>query len=317
MGYSVQQITEDAQVNMSLSTFKRLKAKVREHGSIIREEGSGRPTKLLEVHQDFILKLLNDSPFNTCKRIALKLKNKHEIEVDRTTIFRFLVDKGFKWKEPQIVFRNNEQEKQNRLDFCLKNKDKNWEDVLITDEVSFYLWSPIKNRWVAAGDTYQITKTKYSNKAHAWGAFSSKGVIELQFFTGNMDSEQYIKMLSIANSEIWKLHPNGFILLWDNDSKHRSDISLNYYIENNIQLLEWPAYSPDLNPTTISIQLRINIINFKAKSFRNTINSINDEGRISTSIDAGYSNLLWNKEEINVGNSSNHNNGKVDKFDHN
>ena len=55
-------------------------------------------------------------------------------------------------------------------------------------------------------------------------------------------------MLLIANSEIWKLHPNGFILLWYNDSKHRSDISLNYYIKNNIQLLEWPAYSPDLNP---------------------------------------------------------------------
>ena len=100
MGYSVQQIAEDAQVNMSLSTLKRLNAKVREHGSIIREEGSGRPTKLLEIHQDFILKLLNDSPFNTCKRIALKLKNKHEIEVDMTTISRFLVDKGFKWKGP-------------------------------------------------------------------------------------------------------------------------------------------------------------------------------------------------------------------------
>ena len=65
MGYSVQQIAEDAQVNMSLSTVKRFKAKVREHGSIIREEGSGRPTKLLEIHQDFIWKLLNDSPFNT------------------------------------------------------------------------------------------------------------------------------------------------------------------------------------------------------------------------------------------------------------
>ena len=188
MGYSVQQIAEDAQVNMSLSTVKRLKAKVREYGSIIREEGSGKPTKLLEIHQDFILKLLNDSSFNTCKRIALKLKNKNGIEVDKTTISRFLVDKGFKWKGPQIVFRNNEQDQQNKLEFCLKNKDRNWEDVLITDEVSFYLWSPGKNRWVAAGDTYQRTKTKYSNKVHEWGAFSSKGVIELQFFTENMDS---------------------------------------------------------------------------------------------------------------------------------
>ena len=66
-------------------------------------------------------------------------------------------------------------------------------------------------------------------------------------FSGNMDSEQYIKMLLVTNSKIWKIHTNGFILLWDNDSKHRSDISLNYYIENNIQLLEWPTYSPDLN----------------------------------------------------------------------
>ena len=103
MSYWVQQIAEDAQVNMSLSIVKRLKAKVREHGSIIREEGSGGPTKQLEIHQDFILKLLNDSSFNTRKRIALKLKNKHEIEVDSTTISRFLVDKGFKWKVPQIV----------------------------------------------------------------------------------------------------------------------------------------------------------------------------------------------------------------------
>ena len=159
-----------------------------------------------------------------------------------------MVDKGFKWKGPQIAFRNKEQDQQNRLEFCLKNKDRNWEDLLITDEVSFYLLSPGKNRWIAAGDTYQRTKTKCLNKVHAWGAFSSKGVIELKFFTGNMNSEQYIKMLSIVNSEIWKLHSNGFILLWDNDSKHRSDISLDYYIENNIQLLEWPAYSPDLNP---------------------------------------------------------------------
>ena len=101
-GYSVQQIAEDAQVNMCLSIVGRLKAKVSEYGSIIREEGSGWPTKLLEIHQNFILKPLNDSPFNTCKRIVLKLKNKHGIEVDRTTISRFLVDKSFKWMDLRL-----------------------------------------------------------------------------------------------------------------------------------------------------------------------------------------------------------------------
>ena len=63
MGYSVQQIAEDAQVNMCLSKVKRLKAKIREHGSIIREEESERPTKLLEIHQRFY--------FKTSKRLTI------------------------------------------------------------------------------------------------------------------------------------------------------------------------------------------------------------------------------------------------------
>ena len=63
--------------------LKRLKAKVRVNKSIIREEGPGRPKTLLVIHQDFILKLLNNSPFNTCKRIALKLKNKMELKYTR------------------------------------------------------------------------------------------------------------------------------------------------------------------------------------------------------------------------------------------
>ena len=67
INYSAQQIAEDAQVNMSLSTVKRLKAKVRVNKSIIREEGSGRPKTLLVIHHNFILKLLNNSPLTHVK----------------------------------------------------------------------------------------------------------------------------------------------------------------------------------------------------------------------------------------------------------
>ena len=65
MGYSSKQIAEDAQVNMSLKTFKRLKANIRENGSITRGTGSGRPQKLIEAHKSFILTLITDSPSHT------------------------------------------------------------------------------------------------------------------------------------------------------------------------------------------------------------------------------------------------------------
>ena len=44
------------------------------------------------------------------------------------------------------------------------------------------------------------------------------------------------------------MHPNDILLLWDNDRKYKSEMSRDYYIENKVQLLEWPAFSPDLNP---------------------------------------------------------------------
>ena len=185
---------------MSLNTVKRLKSKIKAHGSITREEGSRRPEKLSEIHNNYILKPIADSSFNTSNRIAIKLKNNYEVEVHRSTISQFLVEKGYKWRGPQIVYKNNEQDQENRLKFCIKNKEINWSDVLITDEASFYLLSPGKHRWVASGESYERTKKSTSKKIYVWGAFSSKGIIKLQFFTANMDSKKYVEIFKkIAN----------------------------------------------------------------------------------------------------------------------
>ena len=63
-----------------------------------------------------------------------------------------------------------------------------------------------------------------------------------------MDIQKYIEILEKSKDQLNELHPNRYILLYDNDSKHRSGMSLDYYIQNDIRLLEWPAYSPDHNP---------------------------------------------------------------------
>ena len=73
-------------------------------------------------------------------------------------------------------------------------------------------------RWFIRED-----KTKILPKIHVWGAFNSKGIIKLQIFTDNMDSKKYIEILKNCTSDIDNLHPSGIFLLWDNDSKHKSD----------------------------------------------------------------------------------------------
>ena len=125
----------------------------------------------------------------------------------------------------------------------------NWNNVFVIDESSFYLRRPSINRWVLKNENNYVEKSKYKKKIHVWGAFWSKGEVKLKFFEGNMDSAKFIDIQESSFDEINSILPNGWILQWNNYSKHKSKDSLCAYIKKNkIKLLKWPAYSPDLNP---------------------------------------------------------------------
>ena len=54
-----------------------------------------------------------------------------------------------------------------------------------------------------------------------------------------MDSKKHVEILKNCKSDIDNLYPNGILLLWDDDLKHKSEMTLNFYIENKIKLLEF------------------------------------------------------------------------------
>ena len=84
------------------------------------------------------------------------------------------------------------------------------------------------------------------------GGISSRGTTILKIIFVNFTSKMYIDTLNECLIETVNVyHPDGWTLQEDNSPIHRSKLSKSWKESQNLQLLEWPAYSPDLNPIDI------------------------------------------------------------------
>lgn len=186
---------------------------------------------------------------------------KENLNLDRIsddTISRRIHDAGMQsyWaaKKPFISDSNRIKRLQWAMDHINWTK-KQWEKVLWSDESPFLLsyggsqrvWRYHNARYAAENI---ITTVKHDTKINVWGCFSSKFVGYLVLVDGDMDAKQYCRILksSMLASVREIFGDEDFIFQQDNDSKHTSDLVHNFLESKGIDLLEWPAQSPDLNP---------------------------------------------------------------------
>lgn len=82
-----------------------------------------------------------------------------------------------------------------------------------------------------------------------WGAFSFNGTSELYFVSGSLDGESYTGVLDeTLIPYIRRKHRNYEYFQQDNATCHTSRVAKRYFARKNINLMTWPANSPDLNP---------------------------------------------------------------------
>lgn len=211
---------------------------------------TGRPNALNERQRRQIVRVMTTENAPSLRQLIAELN----LSVSPTTISKFLTELGWKYVRALKVPALTENHKIKRFQWAkklLSDLSLHRIDLLkitFSDEKRFLLDGPdgCRHYWASIADDRRFYGKKvFSKSLVVWGGIGHSGTTSLYMTESNVDSDIYINIIETAYKPF---HKEGFILQQDNARPHVSHASLQYLQNNDIELLEWPACSPDANP---------------------------------------------------------------------
>lgn len=193
-------------------------------------------------------------------KTAVQIKSETELPVSAMTVRRRLLEADLLARIPRKQPLLSKKRMAKRLAFAKKYADwpaSKWRNVLWTDESKIVLFGGLGSRQYVRRPPNTEFLPRYTTKTvkHGgsrimiWGCFSYYGTGPIYRIENTMDQHVYVSILEnvmLPYAE-WEM-PLKWVLQQDNDPKHTSRRAKDWFRDNEIQVLEWPAQSPDLNP---------------------------------------------------------------------
>jgi transposase len=253
MGYHKQDIASE--ISCSEKTVNHWIAHYEEYRDVDDLPRSGRPPITDENTNITIVVHALVEKFTVPQLIEKEL----DLDVSPRTIRRRLDEAGLfgrvARKGPPLTAEHQQQ----RLSFAQGYHHmtvEDWKLVVFSDETHIHLGQR-GQIWVQrpVGTAYDAEyirpKTAHPPRISIWGMFTSRGVGDIHLFQENLDAKLMNHILNqhliqscnrvFSETEHWKF-------LWDNDPKHTSNKIKTWMHNHGVLLLEFPPYSPDLNP---------------------------------------------------------------------
>lgn len=254
----MRQVEVAERMSVSQSVISRLWRRFRETGSPAEQHpGRGRCTT---AGQDrFLMLNARRHPTITAPELVTELQRAHNIIVGRDTVRNRLHEANLHSRRPLRCPPLSIGNRTARLHWCqeYQNWDANsWATVLFTDESRFG-FHPDSRRtrvWRRSGN---VERLRHVQEVHTyrggtvivWGGIIIGGRTDLIFPNGFLTAQQYLDSVvqPIVRPFAGAVGEN-FHLMHDNARPHVARIVTNWLTNEGIDVLPWPAQSPDLNP---------------------------------------------------------------------
>lgn len=180
------------------------------------------------------------------------------INISRSTIKRRLHDVGLKAYRPFRHPKISPQNRVRRLNWARNHINwqlNQWQHCVFADESRICLY-PDDNRirvWRARGERFLenhgISRVSFGGGSlTVWAAIYAGGRSPISIIHGTVNGERYLQILRHNVRPIADIMGNEFIYVDDNARPHRTAPVNNFFLEENLVRMDWPATSPDANP---------------------------------------------------------------------
>ncbi len=221
----------------------------------------GRPTKLTPRDKQAIIRQITTGKLDTAVQATKFINNIIPNPVHPQTIRNVLKEHGFRAasKLPSEKYLCSKRHTDNddssglwsmQTGLWRTSKEYCGQINRIGSDGKVYVW---KQRREAISDRTTTPTVKHGggNNLMVWGCMGWNGVGMLVEVQGKMDAEQYCEILDhgvLESFEKLEMEDGKRYFQQDNDPKHTSKRAKKWFEDNDVEVLWWPAQSPDLNP---------------------------------------------------------------------
>jgi len=221
----------------------------------------GRPRILCARQERLIARMVGSGKWKDAEKARSGLNAEYKVKISSESLRRSLRRSGLQSRVSKKKPLLSRKHRQARLAFARRYRNwtvEDWKRVVWSDESKYNVFGSDGRQyhWKKPGASLQshhITPTvKHGGGSiFVWGCITARGVGFMCRINDGLDAELYQSILKgeLLDTLNWYgLEKGSIIFQHDNDPKHTARSTKDLLRELDLNVLQWPSQSPDLNP---------------------------------------------------------------------